>query len=93
MIGVLVKTDLEIADMGKDWTPYAIDTQLLIEAFNRVLGHSLKNKKFCYNQDGCLIHFTIDDLENPFSVSFNCTLSKAESRIIKNISTILKTTR
>ena len=86
MIGVLVKTDLDIEALNKDWIPNLINAKLLNQAFLAVLGYIPQSEKFCHKSENCMIHFTVDDLNNPRSLSFNCTLTETASEIIKKIS-------
>lgn len=86
MIGLILKSEQSIEEWGNDWIPDPIDSQTLNEAFLEVLGYQPKQEEFCHDKGGNLIHFTIDDLDSPRSITFNCTPNEVESKIISRLS-------
>ena len=89
MIGIILRTENGIENMGKEWIPDPINTDDLNSALAEALGFLPKNERFTYDQGSCLIHFTIDDGNPPRSITFNCTPNKTNSAIINSIASKL----
>jgi len=69
----------------KIWIPEAFGLSELNTAFEDAVGYAPSREEFCHEKDDVLIYFTIDDLAEPRSVTFNCALIGFQSEIIKNI--------
>ena len=89
MIGVIIKTEKQANELTEEWIPDIIGVSNLDDAFTQVLGYSPTTEDFCHDKDGNLIYFTVDDLQEPRSIAFTCTVSGSEAAIITDLATIL----
>lgn len=89
MIGVIVKTDREVENLDKDWTPSAFSASELSGAFEKTIGYAPTTEEFCYEEGDVLIYFTIDDLATPRAITFNCTMTERQAKIVKSITSLL----
>ncbi len=90
MIGIIVQTDKEVEDLDKDWVPSIFSVSELSKAFEQVLGYAPSSEEFCHEEGETLIYFTIDDLEEPRAITFNCAMSGAQAVIIKSLTSLLR---
>ncbi len=89
MIGIIVKTDNEADELNEIWQPDRLYKENVNNAFINVLGYAPTNDEFTHDENGCLINFTIDNIEKPKSITFSCAASSTEAEIINKIANIL----
>ena len=90
MIGMIVKTDKRADELTEDWVPDSIDIQMFYNAFIHVLGYSPITEEFCFDRDGNLIYFIVDDLQAPRAVTFSCSAGGTEAGIINRLAADLE---
>lgn len=89
MIGVIVRTNDNTDDFHDDWEPEEIDVFSMKRALTDTIGFAPETERFEYLENNCCIHFTVDDLEHPKSITFNCTEVEEHKEIINKIISIM----
>ena len=85
MIGVIVKTELDADELSLDWVPEALGINLVISAFQDLLGYTPAKEEFTHDVDSTLIYFTIDDMQYPKAIAFSCTANSPEAELINSL--------
>ena len=90
MIGIILRTDKESDALDENWQPEDIAIEEVNNAFLNTVGYVPTNNEFTHDKNDCLIHFTLDNLEKPKSITFSCAINSLEAKIINKIAKDLK---
>lgn len=85
-IVILFKTDLQAEELAYNWVPDPIGSrQKVIDSMQKVLGFEIKTHKFSYEEVDSLMYFTIEEVENPRSITISYEGTEKDLELIKEI--------